>query len=56
VALGLALGRTLEAGIVAVVLPFNVLLALVQEGRARAALELLRSRLAVRGRVLRDGV
>ena len=55
VVLELAAGKVTEAIIVAALVVFNGLLSFVQEGRARDALALLRSRLAVRSRVLRDG-
>jgi H+-transporting ATPase len=56
VVLELALGKFLEAGVIAVLLVFNASLSLFQETRARGALELLQKRLAVGARVLRDGV
>ncbi|MFC3985208.1 HAD-IC family P-type ATPase [Streptosporangium jomthongense] len=55
IALEAALGKWLEAAVVAVVLALNAGLSLVQEGRAQAAVELLRRRLAVTARVYRDG-
>ncbi len=55
VVLELAAGKVTEAVIVGALVVSNGLLSFVQEGRARGALELLRSRLAVRSRVLRDG-
>ncbi len=55
VALELVLGHCVEAAIIAAVLAVNVAIGFVQEGRAQAALELLRRRLEVRARVLRDG-
>jgi H+-transporting ATPase len=55
VALELALGKYLEAVIVAALLLFNALLSAVQERRAQTALALLRERLAVFARVRRDG-
>ncbi len=55
IALELALGKWLDAGIVAAVLVLNAALGLVQEGRAQAALAVLRRRLAVNARVCRDG-
>ena len=55
IALELALGKTLEAGVVAVLLLFNALVSWVQENRAQEALSLLRKRLNVVARVLRDG-
>jgi H+-transporting ATPase len=56
VVLELALGKSVEAAVIAVLLVFNASLSLFQETRARGALELLQRRLAVRARVLRDGV
>jgi H+-transporting ATPase len=53
--LELVLGKNLEAGIIAALLAFNALLSLLQENRAQGALLLLKRRLAVRARVLRDG-
>ncbi|KDE97102.1 hypothetical protein Y900_027835 [Mycolicibacterium aromaticivorans JS19b1 = JCM 16368] len=55
IALELALGKWLDAVIVAAVLVFNAALGFLQQGRARAALELLRHRLAVNARARRDG-
>jgi H+-transporting ATPase len=51
-----ALGKTTEALIVAALLGFNVVVSFIQENRANTALTLLRSRLTVRARVLRDGL
>ncbi len=48
-------GKVTEAIIVAALLIFNGALSFVQEGRAANALALLRSRLAIRARVKRDG-
>ncbi len=53
--LELALGKWLEAMIVGIILVLNALIGFVQEGRAQAAIELLRARLAVSARVLRNG-
>ena len=50
-----ALGKATEALIVAALLGFNVAVSFIQENRANTALTLLRSRLTVRARVLRDG-
>jgi H+-transporting ATPase len=55
VALEAALGKWVEAAVVAGLLCFNAALGLVQEGRAQAALRLLRQRLSVVARVHRDG-
>ncbi|MFF9481857.1 HAD-IC family P-type ATPase [Streptomyces sp. NPDC014733] len=54
--LEVALGKWPDAAIVATVLVLNAALSLVQEGRARSAVALLRRRLAVDARVCRDGV
>ncbi len=53
--LELLLGKSLEAVIIGVLLVFNAALSLVQETRAQGAVELLKKRLAVRARVMRDG-
>jgi H+-transporting ATPase len=55
VLLELLLGRNVEAGVMTVLLIFNAALSFVQENRAQKALALLRQRLAVQARVLRDG-
>lgn len=55
VVLELAAGRATEAVTAAVPVVFNAVRRFLEEGRAREALTLLRSRLAVRARVLRDG-
>ena len=47
--------RPLESGIIAGLLVFNAFLSFLQENRAQGALELLRRRLQVTSRVLRDG-
>jgi H+-transporting ATPase len=49
------LHKYVEAGIIAVLLIFNAVLAFVQEGRAQATLEALKSRLALSASVKRDG-
>jgi H+-transporting ATPase len=54
--LELALGKYVEAGIIAALLLFNAALGLLQEGRAQATLAALRSRLALNASVQRDGV
>jgi H+-transporting ATPase len=56
IALELVLGKFFEAGIIALLLLFNAVLSQVQEGRARSAVALLRQRLTVQARALRDGV
>jgi H+-transporting ATPase len=53
--LEIVLGRWTDAALVLAVLALNAGIGFVQEGRARSALELLRSRLEVNARVLRDG-
>ena len=50
-----ALGKWLDATIILAVLTLNTVLGIVQERRAEAAVDLLRSRLEVNARVLRDG-
>jgi len=54
--LELALGKFVEAGIIAVLLVFNAALGFFQEGRAQATLAALKSRLALTASVRRDGV
>lgn len=54
IVLQLILGEYLEAGIIAVLLVFNAVLGLVQEGRAQATVAALKSRLALNAAVLRD--
>ena len=53
--LQLILGKNTEAAIIAALLIFNAILSFTQEDRANQALELLRSRMEVQARVLRDG-
>jgi H+-transporting ATPase len=55
VALELVLGKFLEAAVIVALLIFNALLSFFQETRAQEALDLLRQRLAVEARALRDG-
>ncbi|MDE3155329.1 MAG: plasma-membrane proton-efflux P-type ATPase [Acidobacteriota bacterium] len=55
VVLELLLGRRFEAGIIGLLLLFNVALSLIQEGRANRALQRLRARLSLHARVRRDG-
>ncbi len=55
ICLELVLGKLLEALIIAALLLFNALLSFFQEKRAQSALALLRKRLAVHARALRDG-
>jgi H+-transporting ATPase len=56
IVLELALGKYVEAGIIAVLLVFNAALGFFQEGRAQATLAALKSRLALTASVRRDGV
>ncbi|HEX8978629.1 MAG TPA: plasma-membrane proton-efflux P-type ATPase [Parasulfuritortus sp.] len=53
--LQLALGKTDEATVIAVLLVVNAVLGFIEEGRAGKALALLRQRLHIQARVLRDG-
>src|SRR5579864_719985 len=55
VILELALGKYVEAAIIAALLVFNAALGLLQESRAQATLAALRSRLALNASVRRDG-
>jgi len=55
IVLELALGKYVEAGIIAGLLVFNAALGLFQESRAQATLAALRSRLALNASVRRDG-
>jgi H+-transporting ATPase len=55
IALQLVLGKKDEAIIIGVLLVFNAILGFVQEKRANNALELLKRRLEIQVRVLRDG-
>jgi H+-transporting ATPase len=54
--LQLILGDFVEAGVVALLLVFNAGLGFIQEGRAQATLDALRSRLALVASVRRDGI
>lgn len=54
IALQLVFGKTDEAIIIAVLLVFNSLLSFVQEAQSNKALALLRKRLSIQARVLRD--
>jgi H+-transporting ATPase len=56
IALQFALGKANEAGIIAILLVFNAVLGFAQEHRANNALALLKGRLAIQVRVLRDKV
>ena len=53
--LQIVLHKYVEAIIIAALLIFNAVLAFVQEGRAQATLDALKSRLALNASVLRDG-
>jgi H+-transporting ATPase len=55
VILQLVLGKKDEAAVIAVLLVFNAAMGFLQEGRAGKALNLLRQRLNIQARVLRDG-
>lgn len=55
IALQLALGKVDEAAIITGLLLFNSILSFLQESRANNALALLKSRLEILARVLRDG-
>jgi H+-transporting ATPase len=56
IALELALGKYVEAGIIALLLIFNAFLGFFQESRAQATLAALRSRLALSASARRDNV
>jgi H+-transporting ATPase len=56
VLLELALGKYVEAAIIAALLAFNAVLGLFQESRAQATFAALKSRLALNAAVRRDGV
>jgi H+-transporting ATPase len=55
IVLELVLGRHTEAAIIGALLMFNAVLSFAQENRAQKALTLLRQRLTIQVRVLRDG-
>ncbi len=55
IVLQFALREYLEAAVIAVLLLFNAVLGLLQEGRAQATLKALKARLALRAVALRDG-
>ncbi len=55
IVLQLILGEYIEASVIAALLVFNAVLGFFQEGRARATLDALKSRLALNAAVLRDG-
>ena len=54
VVLEIVLGKYIEAGVIAVLLAFNAALGFLQEGRAQATLDALKSRLALNASVRRD--
>ena len=54
VVLEVVLGKYIEAGVIAVLLAFNAALGFLQEGRAQATLDALKSRLALNASVRRD--
>ncbi|MGC8484868.1 MAG: HAD-IC family P-type ATPase [Candidatus Baltobacteraceae bacterium] len=56
IVLALATNRSKDAVAVTFLLVFNVFLAFVQERRAQRALDLLRARIVVHAKVLRDGI
>jgi H+-transporting ATPase len=55
IVLQLVLGEYIEASVIGVLLVFNAALGFLQEGRAKATLAALKSRLALNASVLRDG-
>jgi H+-transporting ATPase len=56
IVLEIALGKYVEAAIIAILLGFNTALGFLQEGRAQATLAALKSRLALNASVRRDNV
>ena len=56
IVLQIAIGQRLTGALIAALLVLNVILGVFQEGRAEAALALLKQRLALKARVKRDGV
>ena len=54
IVLEIVLGKYIEAGVIAVLLAFNAVLGFLQEGRAQATLDALKSRLALNASVRRD--
>ena len=56
IGLEVALGKYVEAAIIALLLAFNAVLGFFQEGRAQATLAALKSRLALNAAVKRDNV
>jgi H+-transporting ATPase len=56
IVLEIMLGKSSEAGVIGALILFNAALSSIQEGKAKNAVRLLRKRLEVQARVLRDGV
>ena len=54
IVLEIVLGKYIEAGVIALLLAFNAALGFLQEGRAQATLDALKSRLALNASVRRD--
>ena len=54
IVLEIVLGKYIEAGVIAALLAFNAALGFLQEGRAQATLDALKSRLALNASVRRD--
>src|SRR3990167_2726714 len=54
--LEILLGKYAESWIIATLILFNAIISFLQEGKARNAVRLLRNRLTVQARALRDGV
>jgi len=55
IVLQVAIGKTLEAAVIAILLLVNAIVSFAQEHRGNRALALLRARLTAQARVLRDG-
>jgi H+-transporting ATPase len=55
IALQLSIGKADEAAVIAVLLLVNAVMGFIQEGRASKALAMLRQRLDIQARVMRDG-
>ena len=53
--LELILGKYIEAGVIGALVIFNAVMSTLQESRAQNALALLKQRLTVTARILRDG-
>lgn len=52
--LEVVVGKNVEAGVILALLAFNSIMSFLHEGKAQKALELLKQRLAVKARVMRD--